>query len=112
MGVATSAYTFVWWGKTGPLRESGINYIHSVLYVQPEFTARLGTVIPERIVRYGGEESRGKFTLKIYENVKAGDKDLCVFSEIVFENNEWKVMWMTVTENDISKELVHNQKWV
>jgi len=99
-------------GEYCAIRESGINYVHSVLYTRPEFTARLGLVVPVSIVRSDCEESGDKFTMRLYESIKAADKNLSIFSKIVFENNEWKVMRMSVTGSGLSKELVSNQKWV
>lgn len=107
LGILSSLVVLIWSGKTRGLKESGINYVHNVVYNDPVLVSRTGAIVLKNTIRTEAVQTGNKYFVRVYDTVIAGGKENTVFAVVVHENKEWRLWSFSLIGREKSEEFVN-----
>ena len=106
LGILSSIYVLIWDTGKHKLRESGIEYVHTIVYFNPILKSRIGDITIVETIKNDGENIGNKYYLRIHENVRTGEGDNMAVTVVVYEKGEWTLWSFILMRNGKSEQFV------
>lgn len=106
LGILSSTYVLIWDAGKQKLKESGVEYVHGIVYSHPIIKSRIGDITAVKIARKEGGSIGAKYFLRIYEDVRVNGADAMAFTVVVNEKGNWSLWSFILMQNGKSEQLV------
>ena len=106
LGILSSICVLVWDAGKHKLKDSGVEYVHSIVYSNTILKSKIGDITAIKIARNEGKSIGDKYYLRIYENVRVRTGEAMAVTVVVHEKEIWSLWSLILMQNGKSEQIV------